>query len=389
MKEEQLFDGFEITELLQKYITGIKLAAWEEEYLQDWIEESESNRAIFQQLTDQHRLATDLIELKDSSSSTDEELAKFNKILDKPKPMGIWFRLMTAAAILFTISISVWLYKYYQSDKILPAETATATLSDDILPGTDKATLTFEDGQVINLSGAKKAIKIDDKGTSYLDGTSISANKLQFATLSTPRRGQYKVTLPDGTKVWLNAESSLRYPTKFTENNRYVELQGEGYFEVTHDKTKPFIVASNGQQVKVLGTKFNINSYSNEPTTKTTLVSGRVELTGRGDKAKVTLASGQQATLVKEGFDVKTVDIEPFTAWTANEFQFKGANLQEVLRQIERWYDVEVDYNNIPTVKVNGTISRQKKLSSVLYALEKITDLQFNLSKGRRIQIKK
>ncbi|SIT16168.1 FecR family protein [Chryseobacterium gambrini] len=389
MKEEELFDGFEITELLHKYITGQKLPYWDREFLEDWIEERESNRVIFQQLLDQHRLAADLIELKESGSSTDEELAKFNKILNKPEPMSIWFRLMTAAAVLFTISISIWLYKFYQSDKILSTEVATTTLSGDILPGSDKATLTFEDGRVLSLAGDKKAIKVDEQGTSYMDGTSISPNKVQFATLTTPRKGQYKITLPDGTKVWLNAESSLRYPTKFTDKDRYVELQGEGFFDVAHDQTKPFIVASNGQQVKVLGTKFNINSYSNEPSVRTTLISGRVELLSSRDKATVILVPGQQAKLVNDGFAVNSVDTEPFIAWTSNEFQFKGATLQEVLRQVERWYGVDVDYNNIPNIKVNGTISREKKLSSVLYALEKITDLQINLSKGRRIQIKK
>ncbi|WP_426477511.1 FecR family protein [Chryseobacterium sp. CBSDS_008] len=389
MKEENLFDGFEITELLHKYITGQKLEPWDKEFLEDWIEESEANRAIFQQLLDQHLLAADLVELKESGSTTENELAKFNKMLDKPEPRGIWFRIITAAAILFTISISFWLYKYYQSDKILPTEVATTTISGDILPGTDKATLTFEDGQVVNLSGDKKAIKIDEKGTSYQDGTSISPNKVQFATLTTPRKGQYKVTLPDGTTVWLNAESSLRYPTKFTDQTRYVELQGEGYFEVALDKTKPFIVASNGQQVKVLGTKFNINSYSNEPTIRTTLVTGRVELISSRDKSTVTLNPGQQASLASDGYVVNSIDTESFIAWTANEFQFKGTNLREVLRQLERWYDIDVDYSNIPNIKVNGTISREKKLSSVLYALEKITDLQINLSKGRRIQIKK
>lgn len=389
MKEEELFDGFEITELLHKYITGQKLPYWDKEFLEDWIEESESNRAVFQQLVDQHRLASDLVELKESSTTTKDELTRFNKILDKPKPTSIWFRLMTAAAILFTISISVWLYKFYQSDKILPTEVATTTLSGDILPGSDKATLTFEDGKVLSLVGDKKAIKVDEQGTSYMDGTSISANKVQFATLTTPRKGQYRITLPDGTKVWLNAESSLRYPTKFTDKDRYVELQGEGFFDVAHDQAKPFIVASGGQQVKVLGTKFNINSYSNEPAVRTTLVSGRVELLSCRDKANVILVPGQQAKLVNDGFAINSVDTEPFTAWTSNEFQFKGAALQEVLRQIERWYDVDVDYNNIPNIKVNGTISREKKLTSVLYALEKITDLQINLSNGRRIEIQK
>ena len=388
MEEQRILEELKIVPLLTKIVRGEDLTVLEEKTVEVWLNQSSANKVFFDQLKDQEHVALELLKRDAADSTTTEELQKLHSLIARNRPTSLWRYWLTAAAVLFTISISLWLYKYYQSDKIFPTEVATATITEDVLPGTDKATLTFEDGQVINLAGNKKAIKIDEQGTSYMDGTAIS-NKVQFATLTTPRKGQYKVTLPDGTKVWLNAESSLRYPTKFTANNRSVELQGEGYFEVADDKAKPFIVASNGQQVKVLGTKFNINSYSNEPAIKTTLINGKVELLNSRNKETVTLNPGQQARLVSDGFAVNSVDTEPFTAWTVNEFQFKRAPLQEVLRQVERWYDVEVDYSNIPNIKVNGTISREKKLSSVLYALEKISDLQINLSKGRRIEIKK
>lgn len=386
--EEEMFDEFAIATILKKYVRGLQLTIVEKKQVEDWISESDSNKAIFQQLMDENRLASDLMELEEVDSYTEQQLSKFNKLIDRQKPKGTWINWVSAAAILFIISISVLLYRYYVSDPVISNDEVFTAISTDILPGIDQATLTFDDGKVITLLGGKKAIKTDKNGTSYLDGTSISSNKVQFATLSTPRKGQYKTILPDGTKVWLNAESSLKYPTQFTSSERYVELQGEGYFEVAHDQAKPFIVASIGQRVKVLGTKFNINSYSNEPSTMTTLVSGSVELNTMSNSTPVKLKPGQQGRLENSAFEVKKVDTESFIAWTQNEFQFNGTSLREVLRQLERWYDIEVDYNHIPNdIKIQATISRDKKLSTVLYSLEKISNLKFQLNKGRRLQI--
>ncbi|MFS4474604.1 FecR family protein [Chryseobacterium sp. T20] len=257
----------------------------------------------------------------------------------------------------------------------------------DIDPGKDQATLTFDDGRVIDLDG--KTVKIDADGTTYVDGKTVSQASVQYATLTTPRKGQYKTVLADGTQVWLNAESKLKYPTKFTGKERSVELQGEGYFEVTHKPDKPFIVISGDQKLKVLGTKFNINSYDNEPAIITTLVSGSVVLTSKQDDKPVLLQPGQQGKLTAQSsvFTINNVDTEAFTAWTVSDFQFDGTSLKEVFRQLERWYDIDVDFSTIPDTKVVGTINREKKLSSVLHTLEKITDLQFKVT-GRRVQIK-
>lgn len=391
MDERKIFEELTIVPLLTKYIRGEELTVLEKKTIDVWIAESKSNEIVFEQLQDDEQLAAAFVDFKIAESTTEEGLQKIHGLLNRRKSRQKWSMYMrTAAAVLLMISISVWLYRYYQSDKILPSEQTATHISDDVLPGTDQATLTFDDGKVIELVGDKKAIKIDDRGISYIDGTSISVDKVKFATLSTPRKGQYQVTLPDGTKVWLNAESSLKYPTQFSSSERFVELQGEGYFEVVHDRAKPFIVASNGQQVKVLGTTFNINSYDNEPGTRTTLLSGSVELSTISNKKTIKLKPGQQGRLVNDGFDVKTVDTKPFTAWTSNEFQFQGTTLQEVLRQLERWYDIEVDYSQIPNdIQIQATISRDKKLSTVLYSLEKISNLKFQLNKGSRLQITK
>ncbi|HAT93174.1 MAG TPA: hypothetical protein DCS36_12485 [Sphingobacterium sp.] len=297
------------------------------------------------------------------------------------KRVIIW---TTAAAILLFFSLTILLYRYHQSRNVIDETVNMATA--DIDPGKDQATLTFDDGQVIDLEG--KTVKSDADGVTYLNGQAVSPSKMQFATLTTPRKGQYKAILPDGTTVWLNAESKLKYPTKFAGAERLVELEGEGYFEVAHNASRPFIVESKGQRVKVLGTKFNINSYTNEEYTRTTLISGSVELRNLQNELMVRLKPGEQGRFVLGGIDVKKVDPETFIGWTDNEFQFNGAQLVEVLRQLERWYDIDVDYQNVPNAKVYATISRDKKLTSVLFALGEVTDLNFKMT-GRRIEIKK
>ncbi|MGE6397372.1 FecR family protein [Chryseobacterium scophthalmum] len=386
MEEQRILEELKIVPLLTKIVRGEELTVLEEKTVEVWLSRSSSNKAFFEQLKDKEHVAMELLNRDAASSTTADELQKLHSLIDKNRPTPLWRYWLTAAAIIFTISVSVFLYRYFQSGSIIQNDIVTVSTVKDIEPGKEQATLSFEDGQVIDLEG--KTIKSDANGVTYVDGKAVSESTVQYATLSTPRKGQYKTILPDGTEVWLNAESKLKYPTQFNNDRRLVELEGEGYFEVVHNASKPFIVVSKNQCVKVLGTRFNINSYANEPTILTTLVSGSVELTNTQTNTPILLKPGQQSKLLESGFDVYPVDTENFTAWTSNEFQFKGSPLKEVLRQLERWYDLDVDYTDIPDTKVYGTISREKKLSSVLYALEKITDVQFKVT-GRRIQIKK
>ncbi|WP_194932940.1 FecR family protein [Sphingobacterium paramultivorum] len=386
MDEQRIFEEQFIVPLLTKSVRGEELTSLEKQTVDIWVKKNPSNRAVYDQLKNNEQLAKDLVDFDSAQSTTEDSLKKLHEILKKRqshyKRVVVW---TSAAAVLLFFSLSLLLYRYYQSRNVID-ETVKMVIAD-IDPGKDQATLSFADGKTVSLNG--KELKTNNDGISYLGDKAISENTNQMATLSTPRKGQYKTTLPDGTKVWLNAESSLKYPTQFTGNERSVELKGEGYFEVAHNANKPFIVKSGDQQLKVLGTKFNINSYENEGAILTTLVSGSIELTNTQNTMPVKLKPGQQGKLLSLSsiFFVDNVDTEVFTAWTANEFQFQGTSIGEVLRQLERWYDVDVDYSNLPKRKVNGTISKEKKLSSVLYALEKITDLKFKVI-GRRIEIK-
>lgn len=256
----------------------------------------------------------------------------------------------------------------------------------DIEPGTNRAVLTLDDGKSFDLLDTSEGIQTSTTGITYSDGTSITDSKnVKFASLTVPRKGQYQVTLSDGTKVWLNAESSLRYPVTFTDKERIVELQGEGYFEVAHDKSRSFKVKSARQIVQVLGTIFNIKAYSDELSTTTTLVSGSVKLTV-GDLSETILNPNQQAVASDSGFEVNQVDVMQYKAWKDGEFRFRASSLPEVIKQLERWYDLEVDYNTIPkNIKVNVSIARDKKLSSVLKVLSEISGITFKVQERRLI----
>lgn len=385
MEDQRIFDQQVIVPLLTRYIRGEELTSLELKTIEIWVDRSEANRAVYLELCDNERLAKNLVDFDAAQSATEDGLIKLHRLLKKRqshyKRVVIW---TAAAAVLLFFSLTLLLYRYYQS-RNTPDETVKMATAD-IDPGKDQATLTFGDGKTINLDG--KSVKTNSDGITMLDDKAIVESSAQFAVLSTPRKGQYKIVLSDGTRVWLNAESRLKYPTRFTGRERLVELEGEGYFEVLHDKKKPFIVSSRGQRVKVLGTKFNISSYENEAAMLTTLVSGSVELTNSQNSTPVLLKPGQQGKLLSLSsiFFVENVDTEVFTAWTSNDFHFDGTPLKEVFKQLERWYDIDVDYKKVPNVKVHGTISREKKLSTVLYTLGQITDLQFKLT-GRRIEV--
>ena len=305
--------------------------------------------------------------------------------LKKPTLMGrISWITKVAAAVLIFVSLSVYfILKNDSADKL-----ASKNYITDIQPGTNRASLISSKGTVYQLNGEKQEIITKNGIVRYKDGTLVENEESdQHLTLSTPKGGQYCVTLSDGTKVWLNAASSLSYPTSFTGKERRVELVGEAYFEVHHNASQPFIVSTRGQHIKVLGTSFNVNAYQDENKTVTTLVNGRVQLSRDGKNEAPQLHPGEQSVLAGAGFEIAEVDASLFVAWKDGQFRFKATPLTEVMRQVERWYNLDVDYTGIPAdIQIHASISRDKKLSAVLHALEKITDLKFEI-KGRSVKL--
>jgi transmembrane sensor len=304
-------------------------------------------------------------------------------------------RYVTAAAILMFLSFGiVW---HFQSLDTTPQTELTSRYGDDVLPGRNRATITLADGRVIDLDSATNGLLAQEQGASITkdenglityeaQSDGLGARAAAFNTIATPRGGQYRITLPDGTKVWLNAESSLKYPTNFTSGERKVTLEGEAYFEVAPNAKQPFLVQSGSQQVTVLGTQFNVYAYANERTEVTTLVEGTVSVRNAASGKELTIKPNQQVTNNGSDLSMQTVDVQDYTAWKDNYFQFSGTELSDAIRQLERWYDLEVDYATIPEGKLYARINRDRKLSTILFTIEKTSGIKFRIE-GRRLTI--
>ena len=301
-----------------------------------------------------------------------------------------------AAAVLLLLACGTY---FLVQDKVKQQSSKTIasipTLNKDVLPGRQGAILTLSDGKKVLLDSLGNGIVANQNGTKIIlkngllvyDKEGKSTGGMVYNTMSTPKGRQYQVRLPDGTQVWLNSESSITYPTLFAGNERKVEITGEAYFEVTKNPKMPFRVKMNGQaEVEVLGTHFNINAYTNEAAIKTTLLEGSVKITNGADKAM--LEPGQQAQLntANKIRIVKSVDIEKIMAWKNGLFNFEGADLDEVMRQLSRWYDIDVAYEKgIPDIEFVGEVSKNVSLSGVLEGLHGV-GVHFHIE-GRRLVV--
>jgi transmembrane sensor len=311
------------------------------------------------------------------------------------RKIKLWKQVSVAASIILIAAVSVFIFRS-NSQFNNPSTQAGQQLVYDKPAGKNTATLTLADGTTIQLDKqtgeiAKEAgieIVNDGKGNLVYD-LSIQKPEVEnlnaFHTISTPRSGQYTIILPDGSKVWLNAASSLRFPVAFSKTLRQVELTGEGYFEVAKSKVK-FKVVTGQTAVEVLGTHFNVHAY--DQTHAVTLVEGSVKVS-QGSLNKI-IKPGDQALLSPENDIIlkSAVDIETFTAWKDGMFQFNNTDLKDIMREIERWYDVDVDESVLPAKKFNGSIPRNVKLSEVLAMIELTSNLKFKIQGRSVVMIK-
>jgi len=329
------------------------------------------------------------------------EAASLQKFWARQKPVGhntypLWKKTATIAAAVAAITLGVWLHYTTLSSRAPGDLNQYASQNDTnyITPGRNTATLTLANGDIINLDTTKTSVVATD-----------SVKTTTMLTAATPRGGTYKVVLPDGTKVWLNADSKITFPSQFLGSKREVSITGEIYFEVAHNKAKPFIVQSADQTVEVLGTHFNISSYPDERTTKTTLLEGSVSVTslrgresanrgnlpGRGpsttpDEAAIILKPNQQASVGNNKITIKEVDANASVAWKNGEFYLDEMDFKTAMRQIARWYDVTIVYedNVEKNLKTGGWISRNEKLSSVLRSMELAGPIRFKIE-GKKV----
>ncbi|RZM28825.1 MAG: FecR family protein [Pedobacter sp.] len=319
-------------------------------------------------------------------------------------------RILAAASIFISIAVGVYYFAYPGS---ADPEPFAAEHNPQIKPGGNKAYLTLSNGKRIVLSDSTTgtlAMQSGVKITKTADGQIVYQVTAQddkdngkYNVLEAPKGGQYQIVLIDGTKVWLNSASVLKYPARFSASERKVELTGEAYFEVAKSKKQPFRIITDSQEITVLGTHFNVNAYSDESDTKTTLVEGSVKVlslssppsqaAGRDDgraetRAEVILKPGEQSVVHHGAIKVKDADMEEALAWKNGYFIFENDDMDMIMRKLERWYDVEVVYKGAEgnRTKVMGTIEKNTDLPEVLKLLEATGKFKFK-TEGRRITI--
>lgn len=361
-------------QLLQRFLDNNCTPAETEELL-DFLQQDASNRFLLEEMN-----ASFGQPVHDDAGAWKDRVKE--KLLLAAHPVKVvplykkWLPVAAAAAVLLAVTTTAWLY-YHTKEKAPPAAPLAAA-TQDAPPGGNKASLTLANGAVIALDsaadnaipsqGATKVIRIN--GQLKYDAGQATDAAVVFNTLTTPRGGQFKIELPDGTLVWLNAASSLRFPTAFNGRERTVILNGEGYFEVAQKENMPFKVQLGSGMVEVLGTHFNVMAYQNEANVKTTLLEGAVKVTHQSHTVR--LAPGQQASWTADGNIVTgPADTEEAVSWKEGYFQFNRAPLADVMRQLQRWYNVEVRYEgNAGTREFWGKIPRNVKLSEALKILE-------------------
>ncbi|MDR6783781.1 transmembrane sensor [Pedobacter africanus] len=343
--------------------------------------------------------------LADRLADASEIWANLPVYNEQKKTVKLWRRIAAAAAIIITLGAGIY---FTQNQK-------AKVYDNDIAPGGNKATLTLANGNIISLSEVKTGVVIDASKLTYDDGSAVGPlNALDplsparragrspegegWQTLTTPKGGIYSIILQDGTKVWLNSDSKLEFFSDYRNKlQRIVKLTGEAYFEAAKDKTKPFLVESNGQRVTVLGTHFNISAYRGE-SIKTTLLEGSVSvrqaapvrsLSYRGDDGDgaIILKPGQLAINAASNIRVQAADLEKEMAWKNGYFRFNQEGIQDIMRKLSRWYNIEVAYQgNITTEKFTGTVNRDKNISEVLLMLEQTKGVHFKIE-GRKVTV--
>ncbi|MBO9633406.1 MAG: FecR domain-containing protein [Chitinophagaceae bacterium] len=384
-----------IQELWKKRIAGTA-SEEEQELLHEWLANDESREQLFQLLQESYdALST---QKQFFSGEEKEEMLQYilggQPVQSPLRKLAIFrnWKWVAAAAVLLLAGGWFW---YFHDNKPAPSVAPTAIVLDDIPPGKEGAVLTLADGSRLVLDSlgngpiAKQngADVVLQNGNLAYNSTGSFNTLADYNTISTPKGRQFRLELPDGSKVWLNAASSIRFPTVFNGNERKVEITGEAWFEVVKDVKKPFRVSIDPvTEVEVLGTSFNINSYNNEEVTRTTLLDGAVRFRYM-DQSKL-LAPGQQAQTGKEKkIKVASVDTDKVIAWKSGYFNFDDNDLYALMRQLERWYDIEVKFEGpAPVVEFHGKLQRNLNLSQILMVLKRM-EIRYRMEGDRRLII--
>jgi len=358
----------DILRMLKRYRYG-KASPEEQAFIENYYDHFDKRPQLFAEKAETEQQIDDFLE---------------NYVKHQPKTYPLWPRIVAAASVLVFLSTGAIFLFHKQS---LVQQNARIQ-NHDIAPGRNQATLTLANGKKIILTKGLKGILALQGQTRVLVSqndivykTAKSDQIVSYNTLSTKRGEQspYPLVLADGSKVWLNAQSSITFPTAFNQKNRVVKLTGEAYFEVKHNARQPFKVETANQTIEDLGTSFDVNAYSDEPSIKTTLIEGSVKVDN------IILRPGQQS----DGRKIMEVNTERYTAWKNGDFDFEGDNIQTIMLELSRWYDIDVTYQDAPlTTGFSAQISRSKNISAVLHILERTKLIHFKIEERRVTVIK-
>lgn len=351
--------------LLAKYLDGQCNAA-ETAELYSWLQAAGSHRALLKTMQQEFQNALDA-QPEIPAEISDRIETKLLQSISPAKTRKLWYYVTAAASIAAAVLLLIIL----NQPATQPEKTQIA--KSRIAPGTNKAILTLSNGSTVTLDSAGNqtilqgtTTVLQKNGQLQYDAKATN-DATVYNTLTVPRGGQFNIILPDGSHVWLNAASSLRYPTSFNGKERRVDITGQGYFEVSPNAKQPFIVQVNDMEVQVLGTAFDVMAYSDEKSVNTTLIQGAVKV---NDKR---LFPGQQAVMDPSTgqITIREADVEQVIAWKTGFFEFDNARLSDILRQLSRWYDIDINYNQKGNDKLlGGRISRSLPLSDILHMLE-------------------
>ena len=376
-------EAFEIARIIQKSLKG-KLSESEEKLLSDWRKVSEENEHAFQRM-----ISEDFYTVGMEKLETYDYRVAYGRFLQKKyqrrRKRRFLISMARVAAVALPFVMAVVLYVGLNREE---EQTLRPSLASNILPGTSKAVLTLANGQMIPLG------KETTDSTIITDGTQISASgsgityadggeseAVVYNKLDIPRGGEFCLTLSDGTRVWLNSETSIQYPVVFGTKERRVFIQGEAYFEVAKDAKKPFTVQFMSSSVTVLGTSFNIRAYPEEKQSQTTLAEGSVRIYSPG--SSMLLKPGEQAEVKALSGEMvkKEVEVKNFTSWKDGRFVFEQQPLEDIMRTLERWYDIRVIFRDegAKRISLSGNLKRYGDFSQVMNMLQMTGDVRFEL----------
>ncbi|MBX3240852.1 MAG: FecR domain-containing protein [Chitinophagaceae bacterium] len=368
----------QIALLLYKYLQA-SLTETEALRLENWKAQSEANRHFFDALQDEDQLSRWIAgDYPGRLQDTEESI--YVKVLHQIPALRItplyrrsWFRVAVAASVLFIVGLTYWLGVVNKPTETTDEIVHAKEVNDIEAPSVTKATITLANGNTIAVDSLTAITQGNVQLSKTADGKIVylgDANEVVYNTLTNPRGSRViDITLSDGSQVWLNAGSSITYPVAFAGTERVVSMSGEAYFEVAHYKNTSFKVIKNATEIEVLGTRFNVNAYDDEALTKVTLLEGSVEVSN--GRIKKILQPGEQAWVAQKISVEKDVDIEEIMAWKNGKFIFsEKTNIETIMQQVARWYDVDVEYRGKIHTDFGGAISRQVNVSEVLRILE-------------------